>query len=86
MYKIKEGCPGCGACIGSCPVKAIKIEGISAVIGEGCIDCGACCYSCPVKLIEKGSEDKTETKAAAEASGTRKSRTAEKPEERNGDA
>lgn len=82
MYKVKEGCPGCGACVGTCPVKAIKIKGINAVISNDCIDCGACSYACPVKLIEPSGEDKP----AAKSSTDKKVRQAEKPEERNGDS
>ena len=52
LYRIKENCPGCGACAGICPVKAIKVSS-SAVILDDCISCGLCENKCPIKLIEK---------------------------------
>lgn len=57
MYKVKEGCPGCGACQNVCPVDAIiPGSGLAMVITERCIDCGLCAGSCPVGLIEKAQQ------------------------------
>ena len=48
-YKIGDGCIGCGACVGACPVEAITLEGAVAVIDASkCIGCGACAGICPV--------------------------------------
>ncbi|MBE6377442.1 MAG: 4Fe-4S dicluster domain-containing protein [Lentisphaerae bacterium] len=48
----QETCVGCGACVDSCPVNAIKIEADKAVVAEGeCIECGACVGSCPTEAI-----------------------------------
>ncbi len=48
----KETCIGCGACIDTCPVEALKMEDGKAVVdAETCIDCGACVDSCPVEAI-----------------------------------
>ncbi len=48
----KETCVGCGACVDSCPVSAIKLEGDKAEIAEGeCIECGACVGTCPCEAI-----------------------------------
>ena len=48
----KETCVGCGACVDSYPVSAIKIEGDKAEIVEGeCIECGACVGTCPCEAI-----------------------------------
>ena len=48
----QETCVGCGACVDSCPVSAIKIDADKAVITEGeCIECGACVGSCPTEAI-----------------------------------
>ena len=48
-YKVGEGCIGCGACVGACPVEAISLNGAVAVIdAEKCIGCGACAGVCPV--------------------------------------
>ena len=50
--KVTDGCIGCGACEGTCPVGAITLDGGVAVIdAAGCIDCGACEGGCPVGAI-----------------------------------
>lgn len=48
----KEKCVGCGACVGACPVEAIKIENEKAVIdADTCVSCGACEGECPTGAI-----------------------------------
>ena len=48
----KDTCSGCGACVDSCPVEAIVMEGELAIISaDDCIDCGACVGECPVEAI-----------------------------------
>jgi ferredoxin len=43
-----DKCNGCGPCVDSCPVEAIKIEdNIAVVDADTCIDCGACVDACP---------------------------------------
>lgn len=45
-------CVGCGACEGTCPVGAIKIDDGKAVVdGDACVSCGACTGACPVEAI-----------------------------------
>ncbi|MCG8400730.1 MAG: 4Fe-4S binding protein [Firmicutes bacterium] len=52
MHKIKEGCPGCGACAPVCPVHTIEAgPGVAVRIGDRCIDCGLCVFACPIQLI-----------------------------------
>ena len=51
-YKITDGCIGCGACEGSCPVGAIKNAGdVYEIDAAACIECGACAGSCPTDSI-----------------------------------
>ncbi|MDD3953164.1 MAG: 4Fe-4S binding protein [Lentisphaeria bacterium] len=48
----KEKCVGCGACVGACPVEAIKIENEKAVVdADTCVSCGACEGECPTGAI-----------------------------------
>lgn len=45
-------CVGCGACEGTCPVGAIKLDGDKAVVDETtCVSCGACVGDCPAEAI-----------------------------------
>lgn len=57
MYKVNDGCPGCGSCLDVCPVGAIILgTSLAVVITDNCIDCGLCLVSCPINLIEKGDQ------------------------------
>ena len=47
----RELCTGCGLCIDSCPLGALRIEQGIAVVSEACNDCGACLDSCPQGAI-----------------------------------
>lgn len=47
-----ESCIGCGICVSSCPVGAIRMAGGRAVIDPDlCIACGICAAACPVDAI-----------------------------------
>ena len=52
--KVDESkCVGCGACIESCPVEALEMDGSVVKVDEDkCIDCGACVGACPVEALE----------------------------------
>ena len=53
-FKINDGCIGCGACAGVCPVGAIAEDGGVFKIDESmCIECGACAGACPTGSIEE---------------------------------
>lgn len=56
MHIVKEGCPGCGACLGICPVDAIRPQNLGVTVAQTCVDCGLCVAACPVGLIEKAAE------------------------------
>ena len=49
-YKVGDGCVGCGACMGGCPVGAISMgnDGKAVIDANLCISCGACAGTCPV--------------------------------------
>lgn len=61
MYSVKDGCPGCGACLGVCPVNAIVPGNLAVTITAECVDCGVCVSKCPIRLIEKAFESKAAT-------------------------
>ena len=46
-----DKCTGCGVCVDTCPVQAIKIENQKAIIGEECVECTICINQCPNKAI-----------------------------------
>ncbi|AIQ13260.1 electron transfer flavoprotein subunit alpha [Paenibacillus durus] len=51
-------CSGCGICRSMCPVEAISVNGIVAVIDdERCMECGFCASSCPNKAIRQDSTE-----------------------------
>jgi len=48
----KATCIGCGACVDTCPVSALEMNGDKVKVDEGtCIDCGACVGACPVEAL-----------------------------------
>lgn len=68
QFDIDKNCYGCGACVFSCPVKAIHLEMdnkgffIPKINKSQCIDCGKCdsvCAYLNVKITEKGLKDAT---------------------------
>lgn len=50
-HTVSEECVACGACAGTCPVEAIKVDDVAVVDPDVCIDCGACEEVCPVGAI-----------------------------------
>jgi len=48
----KGKCTGCGTCVDTCPVEALKLENDKAVVdADTCIDCGTCVDDCPEGAI-----------------------------------
>ena len=48
----KNTCVGCGACVDSCPVNALSMEGDKVKVdNETCVNCGACIGNCPVEAL-----------------------------------
>ena len=52
---VEEGtCVGCEACVGTCPVEAIAVDGGKAKVNpDTCIECGSCVSACPVSAISQ---------------------------------
>ncbi len=47
-----EKCIGCGACIDTCPVSALEMDGDKVKVdADTCVDCGACVDGCPVEAL-----------------------------------
>jgi ferredoxin len=44
-------CTGCGTCVDSCPVDAIKVNDLAKIDEDECIDCGTCVDECPEGAI-----------------------------------
>ena len=51
-HTVGSDCISCGACVDTCPVGAISLEGQAVVDAGACIDCGACEGACPVGAIK----------------------------------
>ena len=53
-YTIKDNCPGCMACLATCPEKAItgKKKEVHVIDTKKCIKCGACVSVCQYDAIE----------------------------------
>ncbi len=50
----QEKCVGCEACVGACPVEAIKMDnGKAKVDADKCVDCGSCVSTCPNEAIKQ---------------------------------
>ena len=58
MVVDEERCFGCAACIAVCPLNALELEGILAIVTEEkCTHCDLCIPVCPVNALEiKGEE------------------------------
>ena len=51
-HKVSDECVGCGACVDTCPVGAITLDGTAKVDADACVDCGACEGVCPTGAIQ----------------------------------
>lgn len=48
-----DRCFGCAACIALCPVDALSLEGLLAIVDEAsCTHCELCIPSCPVFALD----------------------------------
>jgi NAD-dependent dihydropyrimidine dehydrogenase PreA subunit len=53
MVAVIGACQGCGACLLTCPVHAIRPYGRDLTVrGDLCTGCGECVEVCPVDVIE----------------------------------
>lgn len=55
--EVTDRCEGCGACVKTCYIDAIRIEDGRAVIGPYCRACGRCASQCKKNAIEIRIED-----------------------------
>tara|TARA_B100000287_G_scaffold139615_1_gene131540 strand:+ start:2386 stop:2592 length:207 start_codon:yes stop_codon:yes gene_type:complete len=47
-----DRCFGCAACVALCPVDALTLEGLLAIVDEpACTHCKLCIPSCPVHAL-----------------------------------
>jgi electron transport complex protein RnfB len=54
---VTDRCAGCGACLLTCPVHAIRpVGGALLVRADLCDGCGECVEICPVDAIEETEE------------------------------
>lgn len=48
-----DRCFGCAACVALCPLDALRLEGLLAIVDEGrCTHCDLCIPACPVHALE----------------------------------
>lgn len=47
-YTVTAECVGCGACLLTCPERAIRPAGGQLVVLDVCTGCGECAEVCPV--------------------------------------
>ena len=47
----RSKCAYCGACVGVCPVDALRLKETSIICDEKCINCGICGKACPLNAI-----------------------------------
>ena len=50
--KVTDRCVGCGTCVKTCFVEAIRVVNKRAVISDKCRGCGRCVEACPKHAIE----------------------------------
>jgi ferredoxin len=49
---VKDTCTACGVCVGSCPAKALRVEGRDLILESWrCVQCGTCATVCPNRAV-----------------------------------
>jgi electron transport complex protein RnfB len=58
VVSIGDRCSGCGACLRTCPARAIQRRPRRLVVERGrCTGCLACVEICPAGAIDEGDEE-----------------------------
>jgi electron transport complex protein RnfB len=52
-YIVTASCAGCGACLLTCPERAVRPVGRRLVVLDTCTGCGACAEVCPVDACQE---------------------------------
>lgn len=53
VLKVGDGCTLCGACVNTCPTRALSIKNFQLAIAPAlCVACGVCVEKCPEKVID----------------------------------
>ena len=52
LVAVVRACQGCGACLLTCPARALRPDGGRLVVLPSCDGCGECVEVCPVDAID----------------------------------
>lgn len=50
-------CRGCGCCVRSCPIEALRLGRKVVEVKDNCVMCGSCAKACPFNAISVPERD-----------------------------